>query len=161
MLERPENPLAELPMSTEDKYLKKHVVLVGYGSVGRRIGEMLTVHDIPFVVAEENHEIVEHLRGKGIPAVVGDASEPSVLVQAHVTDASLLVITTPDTLDVRAMIETARRVNPTIETIVRTHDEEEARLLEHESAAKVFFGEAELAAGMARHVLARFGRVVP
>jgi CPA2 family monovalent cation:H+ antiporter-2 len=157
-LEHPENPLAELPLSTEDKYLKKQVVLVGYGRVGRRIGEMLMANDIPFVVAEENHEIVEALRAKGIPAVAGDAADPMVLVQSHIRDASMLVIATSDILDLGAMVATARSVNPAIEIVIRTHDEEESLLLEHNKAGKVFFGEGELAAGMARHVLARYGR---
>src|SRR5574338_759370 len=38
-LERPADPLAELPMSTDERYLSGQVVLVGYGRVGRRIGE--------------------------------------------------------------------------------------------------------------------------
>jgi CPA2 family monovalent cation:H+ antiporter-2 len=160
-LEHPENPLAELPLSTEDKYLRKQVVLVGYGRVGRRIGEKLKAHDIPFVVAEANHEIVETLRKTGIPAVAGDAAELEVLVQAHVKDASMLVVAVPDTLHVRAMIDAARSVNPAIETVVRTHDEEEAMLLERDKVASVFFGEGELAEGMARHVLGRYGRAGP
>jgi CPA2 family monovalent cation:H+ antiporter-2 len=157
-LEHPETPLAELPLTTADKYLKKQVVLVGYGRVGRRIGTMLTMHDIPFVVADENHETVELLRGNGIPAVAGDASDPSVLLQAHIKDASMLVIATSDILDVRSIIATARSVNPAIEIVIRTHDEEESLVLEREQAGKVFFGEGELAAGMARHVLERYGR---
>ena len=91
-----------------------------------------------------------------MPAVSGDASEPTVLIQAHVHRARMLVIATPDTLDVRRMIEIARTVNPRIETVVRTHSEEEAVLLEQEKAGKVFMGEHELAAGMIRHVIERF-----
>jgi monovalent cation:H+ antiporter-2, CPA2 family len=63
------------------------------------------------------------------------------------------VIATPDTLDVRRMIEIARTVNPRIETVVRTHSEEEALLLEKENAGKVFLGEHELAIAMTRYVL--------
>ena len=91
-----------------------------------------------------------------MPAVSGDASEPTVLIQAHVHRARMLVIATPDTLDVRRMIEIARTVNPRIETVVRTHSEEEAVLLEKENAGKVFFGEHELAFAMTRHVLERY-----
>ena len=108
---------------------------------------------ISFVVAEENREIVEKLRERGIPAVSGDASEPAVLIQAHIHRARMLVIATPDTLDVRRMVEIARTVNPRIETVVRTHSEEEAALLEKESAGKVFLGEHELARSMIQHVL--------
>ena len=68
----------------------------------------------------------------------------------------MLVIAIPDTLDVRRMIEIARTLNPRIETVVRTHSEEEAVLLEKENAGKVFLGEHELALGMTRHVIERF-----
>ena len=155
-LERPDDPLAALPMTTDLKRLTGHVVVVGYGRVGRRIGEALTAHGIPIVVAEQNREIVERLRSKGIAAVSGDASDPAVLLQAHVHRASILVIATPDTLNVRKMIEVARTVNPRIQTVVRTHSEEEAVLLEKEQAGKVFLGEHELAAGMIQHVLERY-----
>jgi CPA2 family monovalent cation:H+ antiporter-2 len=152
-LERPDDPLAALPISTDLKRLTGHVVIVGYGRVGRRIGEALVAHGISIVVAEQNREIVERLRSSGIAAVSGDASDPAVLLQAHVHRASILVIATPDTLNVRKMIEVARTVNPRIQTVVRTHSEEEAVLLEKEQAGKVFLGEHELAIGMIQHVL--------
>jgi CPA2 family monovalent cation:H+ antiporter-2 len=155
-LERPADPLAVLPMTVELTRLTGQVVLVGYGRVGRRIGEALTAKGISFVVAEANREIVEELREKGIPAVSGDATEPDVLIQAHVHRARILVIATPDTLNVRRMIEIARTVNPHIETVVRTHSEEEQALLERENAGKFFLGEHELAIAMSRHVLERY-----
>jgi monovalent cation:H+ antiporter-2, CPA2 family len=154
-LERPDDPLAVLPMSVDLNHLTGQVVLVGYGRVGRRIGEALTKNGISFVVAEANREIVEKLRKIGIPAVSGDASEPAVLIQAHIQRARMLVIAIPDTLDVRRMIEIARTVNPRIETVVRTHSEEEAVLLEKETVGKVFLGEHELALAMTRYVLER------
>jgi len=155
-LERPDDPLAVLPMTVELTRLTGHVVLVGYGRVGRRIGEALAANGISFVVAEENREIVEQLRKIGIPAVSGDASDPNVLIQAHIHRARVLVIATPDTLDVRRMIEIARTLTPRIETVVRTHSEEEAVLLEKENAGKVFLGEHELARSMLQDVLNRY-----
>jgi CPA2 family monovalent cation:H+ antiporter-2 len=152
-LERPDDPLAVLPTTVELTRLTGHVVLVGYGRVGRRIGEALTAASIAFVVAEENREIVERLRESGIPAVSGDASDPNALIQAHAHRARMLVIATPDTLDVRRMIEIARTVNPRIATVVRTHSEEEAALLQKERAGRVFLGEQELARSMIQHVL--------
>jgi CPA2 family monovalent cation:H+ antiporter-2 len=158
LVERKDDPLAELPMSTEDKYLAHQVVLVGYGRVGRRIGAALAEKGIPYVVVEQNREIVENCRQQGIPAVSGDAADMPVLIQAHIAKASMLVVATPDTLNVRQMISTARRVNPDIETVVRSHNEEEAALLQQEQAGIVFLGERELAVGMARYVLERLSR---
>ncbi|MEJ8858241.1 YbaL family putative K(+) efflux transporter [Variovorax robiniae] len=149
------DPLAELPMSTDARYLSRQVVLVGYGRVGRRIAAALTAHDLPFVVAEQNRELVERLRENGMAAVWGDAADPSVLIQAHVARARVLVIATADTLHVRQMIETARTLNPGIQTVVRSHNEEEAALLSREDSAIVFLGEHELAQAMTREVVRR------
>lgn len=154
-----DDPLAGLPAATPDKYLSGQVVLVGYGRVGKRIGATLAERGIPYVVAEQNRELVERLRAQGIQAVWGDASDPAVLVQAHIARASMLVIATPDTFDVRQMVHTARTLNPGVETVVRTHNEQEAGLLAREATGTVFLGEDELARGMSRHVLERFGKL--
>jgi CPA2 family monovalent cation:H+ antiporter-2 len=156
--ERAADPLAELPMSVPHEHLDGQVVLVGYGRVGRRIAEVLQKHSIPFVVAEQNREVVDQLRRKGIHAVAGNAGEPAVLIQAHVARASMLVIATPDTFHVRAMVETARLLNPNIKTVVRTHSDEEAELLRSELPAKIFMGEEELANGMTDFVIKNFER---
>ena len=154
-LEARDDPTAELPASTDEKYLSRQVVLVGYGRVGRRIAEALTANQLPFVVVEQNREVVERLRAEGLMAVSGDAAEPVVLVQAHIANARMLVIATPDTLNVRQMVNTARTLNPDIEIVVRTHSEAEAKLLESEHAGKIFLGEEELAQSMMRYVLER------
>jgi K+:H+ antiporter len=154
-LERSDDPLAELPPTVDVETLTGHVVLVGYGRVGTRIAEAMSERKIPYVVAEQNRESVERLRQRDIHAVLGDAAEPAVLIQAHVARASLLVIATPDTLKSRKMVEIARTLNPKIETLLRTHSDEEAALLQQENLGTVFMGEHELALAMTREVLSR------
>ena len=154
-LEHPNDPLAELPMTVDQKLLTGQVVLVGYGRVGRRIGEALRARGVAVVVADENREIVDALRQQSLPAVFGNASEPAVLIQAHIARAGMLVIAIPDTFHVRQMMEIARTLNPGIQFVIRTHSDEESALLRKESPAAVFMGEHELALGMTRHVLER------
>ena len=154
-VERPHDPLAELPMSVDASEVTGHVVLVGYGRVGRWIGEALIERGVRFVVAEQNREVVEELRSQGRHAVSGDASEPAVLIQAHIARARMLVVALPDAFHARRVIELARMVNPGVETVVRTHSEEEADLFRKENAGKVFLGEHELARSMTEHVLER------
>jgi CPA2 family monovalent cation:H+ antiporter-2 len=156
-LELRDDPLAELPMSVPQSVLAGQVVLVGHGRVGSRIAKALMDRNLPFVVAEENREVVEQLREQNIPAVWGNASDPSVLIQAHVARAGMLVIATPDSFNVRKMVEIARTLNPDIEVVVRTHNESEGRLLEEDKVGKVFIGEQELAQAMLGHVLFRLG----
>ena len=155
-LEQRDDPYAELPMSTERKYLQGQVVLVGYGRVGRRIARSLDERGIPYVVAEQNRELVEDLRKQGVAAVSGNAADPAVLIQAHIADAAMLVVATPDPLNVRQMVETARTLNPDIEIVLRTHSENESDMLRMDGVGTVFYGEEELAKGMTRHVLERF-----
>lgn len=118
--------------------------------------QALDERGIPYVVAEQNREVVEDLRKRGIAAVSGNAGDPMVLVQAHIADAAMLVIATPDPLTVRQMADTARTLNPSIEIVLRTHSEDEKQLLQKDSIGTVFFGEEELAKGMTAHVLDRF-----
>jgi CPA2 family monovalent cation:H+ antiporter-2 len=155
-LDQRQDPYAELPMTTERKYLEGQVVLVGYGRVGRRIALAMDERGIPYVVAEQNREVVEDLRKKGIAAVSGNAADPAVLIQAHITNAAMLVVATPDTLNVRQMAKTARTLNPGIEVLLRTHSEDESMLLRKEEIGDVFYGEEELAKGMAVHIVNRF-----
>ena len=155
LLERPADPLAELPVTVKSEVVTGHVVVVGYGRVGRFICDALAAHGVSFVVAEQNREIVEELRGRGLNAVAGDAIDPPVLIQAHIARARMLVVATPDSFSAGRMIEIACMLNPTIETVVRTHSEEEAELLRSARAGAVFLGEHELAASMTHHVLQR------
>ncbi|MES2106723.1 MAG: YbaL family putative K(+) efflux transporter [Pseudomonadota bacterium] len=154
-LERRDDPLAELPSTVASEHLSAHVVLVGYGRVGRHIDETLRAAGHMVVIAEQNRELVDQLRKQGLHAVAGDASDPAVLIQAHVARAGMLVISLPDSFHARQMIETALALNPGIETVVRTASEEEAALLHKDRADKVFVDKTELALNMASYILSK------
>ena len=155
-LEQRGDPYAELPVNTDNQFLHGQVVLVGYGRVGRRIAGALRERGIPYVVAEQNRELVEDLRSQGMAAVSGNATDPAVLIQAHIANAAMLVVATPDTINVRQMVDNARALNPSIEIVLRTHSEDELQLLRNEGIGTVFHGEEELARGMTGHILQRF-----
>jgi CPA2 family monovalent cation:H+ antiporter-2 len=157
-MERSDDPLAQLPLSVDPTAVTGHVLLVGHGRVGRRIAEVLDREAIPYVVADDNRDVVEGLREKGVKAVFGDAAEPAVLIQAHVARARVLVIALPDTLRARQMVKIARTLNPPIEILLRTHTDEELDLLQKEQLGSVFMGEEELAVAMARHIVAGMSR---
>ena len=152
-LEQSADPLAELPATVDPASVTGHVVLVGHGRVGRRIAGALRVRGVRLVVIEEQRDLVEELRARGSAAVYGDASEASVLVQGHVARARALVIAVPDTSRVRRMVELARMLNPGIQAVLRSHTDEETRLLTQANLGTVFMGEEQLAAAMAEHVL--------
>lgn len=150
------DPSAMLPSTTESRYLQGQVVIVGYGRLGRRVAEGLDLRGVAWVVAEQNRELVDDLRRKGKAAVWGDATDPGVLIQAHIAHAAMLVVATSDPVDVRKMADTARTLNPGIEIVLRAGGEDEAGLLEREKIGAVFYDQEELAKSLTRHVVERF-----
>ncbi|MBX9605626.1 MAG: cation:proton antiporter [Gammaproteobacteria bacterium] len=160
MFERPSDPLAILPTTFTSDELTGHVVLVGYGRVGRRIGRALMARGQRFVVIENSRSTVEDLRAAGLPAVAGDAADPEVLIQGHIVRASMLIIAMPDAARSCRILEIARMLNPGVRTIARAHSDEEAELLVRERVGGVFYGEQELANAMIKDFEAQFAELL-
>ncbi|MEG2360080.1 cation:proton antiporter [Acinetobacter sp.] len=153
LLERSGDPLAMLPDEVPQDYLRDQVVIVGHGEVGRRIARSLMQQDIKVVIAEENREIVENLRGKGIAAVSGIATEAGVLIQAHIQHARLLVLSPMDILDIHKIVDIAKTLNPQIQVLVCAESKEEAEVIRSENIGEVYFAKEEMAKNMSNHIL--------
>ncbi len=153
LLERSGDPLAMLPDEVDQAYLRDQVVIVGYGGVGRRITENLINENIKVVIAEENREIVEKLRNANIAAVSGVATEPSVLIQAHIMHARLLVISPMDILDIHRIVTIAKQLNPHIQVLICAESKEEAAVIRDENIGEVFYAKEEMAKNMSHHIL--------
>ena len=106
---------------------------------------------------EQNLRFAERLRREHIPVVYGDAAWPEVLDAARPAKARLLVIAVPEKTAVRRILAQARRANPDIELVVRTHSTEEANWLRRNGVGLVVMGEHHIASEMAVQALKRFG----
>ncbi|OTG85641.1 sodium:proton antiporter [Acinetobacter sp. ANC 4558] len=153
LLERSGDPLAMLPDEVSQDYLRDQVVIVGHGEVGRRITNALMADGIKVVIAEENREIVERLRENGIAAVSGIATEPGVLIQAHIQHARLLVLSPMDILDIHKIVDTAKTLNPEIQVLVCAESKEEAEIIRSEQVGDVYYAKEEMAKNMSNHIL--------
>ena len=132
------------------------MVLVGYGRVGREIGRTLKQAQIPYVVIEQNADYVQRLRQQEVPAIRGDASIERVLAHASLPSARMLVAAIPDAFQARRMLEHARKANPAIDSVVRTHSRAEMKLLQDAGFGLVLMAEQELADRMSGYVTAAF-----
>ncbi|WP_180055629.1 cation:proton antiporter [Acinetobacter sp. YH12142] len=153
LLERSSDPLAMLPDEVSQDYLRDQVVLIGHGEVGRRITRELMNENIKVVIAEENREIVENLREKGIAAVSGVATEPGVLIQAHIQHARLLVISPMDILDIHKIVDIAKMLNSSIQVLVCAESKEEAEVIRRDNVGEVYYAKEEMAKNMSNHIL--------
>lgn len=102
-----------------------HVVLCGYGRIGRNLGLVLHSYSVPFVVIELNAAITGELEELKVPFVYGDALSRIVLLRANLREASVLVVTIPDPVAAISIIDIARHYNPQIKIIARAHRSED------------------------------------
>ena len=153
LLERSNDPLAMLPDEVSQDYLRDQVVIVGHGEVGRRITQNLMAENIRVVIAEENREIVEDLREKGIAAVSGVATEAGVLIQAHIQHARLLVLSPMDILDIHKIVDIAKTLNPEIQVLVCAESKAEAEVIRKDNIGEVYFAKEEMAKNMSNYIL--------
>jgi CPA2 family monovalent cation:H+ antiporter-2 len=130
--------------------LSGHAVVVGYGRVGRAIGEGLKRANLPFVMVETNLDIVVKARADGIEAQCGNAAEPALLAAANVSAARLLFVAIPIAFEAGQIIEQARRANPALKIVARAHFDAEVAHLTGFGADSVVMGEREIAAAMVR-----------
>ncbi len=156
-IERPAGPLAELPPGVDPDSLRDHVVLVGYGRVGAPVADELALHRIPYVIIEQSRERAEELRKRGLPVLAGDATRPEVLEPARLDRARMVLVAAPDAYEARAILELARRLNPGVDVLVRTHSDPEREFLESHGAARALVAERELAVSLTRAALRRYG----
>jgi CPA2 family monovalent cation:H+ antiporter-2 len=137
--------------------LRDHVVLVGYGRVGSVIGSVLEGARVPLAVVETDAHVTQALAVRNVPALCGDAMAKGTLETVGAGRAGLLILAIPDGFEARRMLEIARRLNPLIRTVVRTHSESELKHLQAAGVGLAVLGERELALAMADYALGHFG----
>jgi CPA2 family monovalent cation:H+ antiporter-2 len=140
-LDQRKDPLSELPMSTERRLLEGQVIIVGYGAIGKSIVDALKTREIPLVIAEQNRDTVESLRAAGFAAVYGNAAEPAVLIQAHIAEAAILVITANNPVEIKKMVETAKTLNPDVMVLIDSKNANDFAILSSAQLGTVYSSE--------------------
>ena len=125
-----------------------HVILVGYGRVGKLIAERLAERKAHFVILETDAERAEEAEEAGHPVVRGSALEDRHLLAAGICEARRLLIAVPEGFEGGAIHEHARHLNPKLQVIARAHSDAEVAHLEGMGVPHVVMGERELAARM-------------
>jgi CPA2 family monovalent cation:H+ antiporter-2 len=137
--------------------LRRHVVILGYGVVGRTVARVLTARSIPWLAVEADYRLVRTARRDGKPVLYGDAGSAAVLDVAGVEAASTLVVALPDPLAVRHAIAHAVLRNPRVHVVARARSLADESELERLGAARVITAERQLGHEMVRHTLRRYG----
>ena len=124
---------------------REHVILVGYGRVGRLVAEGTGGAGRALVVIEDQQDMAARAEQDGYQVVIGNAIDPRVLEEAGIADASKLIIAIPEGFEGGAVAENARQLNPQVMIFARAHSDDEVQHLEKKGADKVIMGEREIA----------------
>jgi monovalent cation:H+ antiporter-2, CPA2 family len=135
-----------------------HVVIVGYGRVGRMVAHGLAAAGTPYAVIDAHRRAVDGLRREGVLAVHdGDGTEPGPLDDAGAGRAKLIVVTTPEGYRTRRIVELVRELNPSVATAARADTDDEAAEFAWLGVDAVVKPERAVAAGLLRHALRSVG----
>jgi len=145
-----------LPIEIEEK-IEDHVVIVGYGRVGRHIVSLLGQMEIRCLVVEADPERIEELGRKGILSLFGDAANSELLTHAGLARARALVVAGPDEDASALVITAARDLAPHLPIIARATSEEGTRRLSELGAQDVIHPELEGGLDIVRHTLLQLG----
>lgn len=145
-----------LPEINEES-LEGHVVIIGFGRVGRHLVEVLSSLKVPLLVIESNVERVEELNRQNIATLFGDAASSEVINHAGLARARALVITVPDETIASTIVASARDLNPQLSLIVRAASEEGVRNLSRLGANHIVHPELEGGLELVHHTLLQLG----
>ncbi len=110
----------EKELETDDKGLKNHLVIIGYGINGSNLAKAAYHSNIPFVVIEYNAETVKREKKNNIPIIYGDASHSHILEKVNVVHARTVVVAISDDKATKAVIGGIRSLSKSVQLIVRT-----------------------------------------
>lgn len=137
--------------------LEGHVVVVGYGSAGRSVTDVLTTLNVPCLVVERELSVAEEAEADGLAVLVGDAANSLILEHAHLERARVLVIAGCGAASAEIIAREARRRAPGLRIVTRAGTADEVADLVAAGADDVVRPELEGGIELMRHTLLDLG----
>ena len=147
-------PVTEEASDPQHPATTGHIIVIGYGPVGRQVVKILLEHNLVPTVIDLNLDAVRHLREQGIRAIYGDASQREILSVAGIRSAAGLVFAS--NAPPFETVKTAVNLNKNITVLTRTTYLRDAPVLRR-IGATVIVSEVEVALGMTESLMTRLG----
>jgi K+:H+ antiporter len=137
--------------------LRDHVVLCGFGRVGSAIGVALDQFHVPYLVIENDTDVIQALRSRNIPGLFGDAAHSHLLQEAGVRNASLVIVTLSDARLAQLAITNVRKLNAGVPVLSRSETTSDIEHLKAAGATDVVQPEFVASAKMVQIALHSLG----
>ena len=143
---------------TAGKPYQNHIILCGYGRVGKWVGRALLTAKVDFVVIDYSQKAINEAKLLGLPAIYGDPSDIEVLEEAGARLARVVVAAIPDRVAQEELITCLQTINPSVRIISRAHYDDEWDRLKFLRVDKIIQPEFEAAVAIAKTILVSMGK---
>ncbi|MCF3573051.1 cation:proton antiporter [Planktothrix agardhii 1806] len=142
---------------SEELPQQNHIIVCGYGRVGRNLVKLLQSHNYPVIVIDQSEKTVQELRNNQIPYLYGNAASLHVLEAAGVDRAASMAIALPDPMSTRLCLKRSLEFSPNLDVIVIADRDKDIELLYQLGAKEVVQPEFEASLELSNHVLTKMG----
>lgn len=143
----------EIPSAPDMDDVHDHVIIAGYGRVGKAVGNILSQQSIPYLALDTDVNNVRPVPGRKQPAFLGDASNIELLKYSGVAHASVLLVTMDNAKAAIKTVKTAHQNWPHLPIVVRSRDQSHADELRRAGASMIVPETLEASLQLSGHVL--------
>lgn len=137
--------------------LEGHVVIAGFGRVGRTVGALCDAEGLPYVALDLSAANAAEARRENLPVYFGDASRPEMLRKTGLAAARALVVTPDSATAAEHIVQRARGEFPELPIYARARNRTHARALLALGATDVVLESMESSLQLGGRVLAATG----
>jgi len=113
----------------EEKMPSAPIVILGFGRVGHRIGQILEFAKLPYVAVDHNPSLVAAERQRGRPVFFGDTQKAEILKRAGADETRLVIVTLDDFEATEQAVSTLQQLYPGTVILARGGDLQQCRML--------------------------------
>lgn len=135
---------------------RDHIIIVGYGRVGRYTAEVLQRLNLPCVVIDQDYNAVTRAKAEGLAVIYGDATSPMVLEAAGLEYARMVLVVVAAGVDVEQVVRQVRRLQPKTPLVVRAASVAQVEELQPLGVTEIVQPEFEAGIELVRQTLLRF-----
>ena len=97
-------------------------VIVGFGRVGRLVAQMLDAHKRPYIALDADIDTIAHARQRDYKIMFGDIMRPGMIERLDLANASALVLTMDEPVQIVRTVARVRALYPDLTIIARARD---------------------------------------
>lgn len=142
-----------ISLKSQLENIKDHVIICGYGRVGRKAADKMDRLGLKYVIVDRNGDSNNGMENGNRLFVKGDATVGNVLSAAGIAKASFIISCIPDDSVNLYIIMEAIEMNPNIKTIVRASREESIKRYRKVGVTEVILPEEVAADQMVNYVV--------